>query len=646
MTSYTVEVFDSGSGSYREIRLRGDRDPVKVSYGVSSQQLAPKAVVQTDAREDISPAQLLRVKDDSGDVVFEGATKSGGRRGRDGSRKVVARHDAYQVFQDEVSLSVSSPTDQDVLSAALSNADGGGSFTLDYNGTPISLADDYNVNNRVVRRVFDDIVSRTGDIYWIDIDNTVHVTDGGGGGLWKSVDTSNGSAVVQSYDDGDVDTVVNDVTVIGTGGESVEGNATDSTSINEYGRRPDTVNVDYIQTASEASAMASELLQPEPPSSAKLIATDGIGDITVPRINQTIDVTDTAGTGANETFVVIGQTIEQGQTVFELGFGSASNTEQFNRGQRSSADNSRPGSVYNTDRIADGAVESNKLVDSSVITSKLADLAVQLDKVDDGAIDTVKIKDDAIEAPKILAGTITANEIAADTLTANEITAGTITALEIAADTLTANEIDTLDLTTNELVVGTDTNNDIEFTEVDFDTAIVPETDGACQVGDDFDRFSNMFAVNMIADAGIFEGISIDDGGFEIKSKTFSNGLALVPEVDNENFIGSDSTNEAFASMAAHNFITSTPEPLSGVDAADITDYTWRQPPEYCAQRKATASDDCEYRHQNPDSGIDLPHITNYLFEVCKDQQSKIESLESTVDDLQSRLADLEAKQE
>jgi hypothetical protein len=155
-----------------------------------------------------------------------------------------------------------------------------------------------------------------------------------------------------------------------------------------------------------------------------------------------------------------------------------------------------------------------------------------------------------------------------------------------------------------------------------------------------------MFAVNMIADAGIFEGISIDDGGYEIKSETFSNGLALVPEVDNENFIGSDSTNEAFASMAAHNFITSTPEPLSGVDAAEILDYSWRTPPLYCAQRKATASDDCEYRHQNPDSGIDLPHITNYLFEVCKDQQSKIESLESTVDDLQSRLADLEAKQE
>jgi len=646
-----AEVLDPATGSFREIRLRGQREPVSVEYGIADELLAPKAKVRTDVREDINAAQRLRIKDDSGDIIFEGDTRSSGTRSADGSRAVEARHDAYAVFADSVSISVTSPTDQDVLQAALNAAEGGSAFTLTYAPTPVSLNDDYDVDDRSVKRIFEDMVDRAGRVFHIGVGNTITVADSGAGGLWTSISPGDDPAQVRKYDKGDVESVINAVTVNGTAGEKVSATAEDAPSITAYGRRTgrSPYNISYISSNSEALNMADALLEPTPQSTATVQATAGVGDITVSHINETIDITDPKGTGADETLTVVGQTIQPQQTEFTLGAGGQTfATGRFNRSEKSKGDVTEPGSVYNTDRIADGAVESGKLVDSSVITSKLADLAVQLDKVDDGAIDTVKITDDAIEAPKILAGTITANEIAADTLTANEIVAGTITATEIDSDTITANEINTLDLDTNTITIGDFGDEKIEFLPLTNDeTGLVPETDGTCQLGTRGREFADIFSEDIeVENIDIFNGISIDDGGFEIKSETFSNGLALIPEVDNENFIGVDGTNEAFASMAAHNFITSTPEPLSGVDAADITDYTWRQPPEYCAQRKATASDDCDYRHQNPGSGIDLPHITNYLFEVCKDQQSKIESLESTVDDLQSRLAGLEAKQE
>jgi len=224
-----AEVLDAATGSFREIRLRGQREPVSVEYGIADELLAPKAKVRTDVREDINAAQRLRVKDDSGDIIFEGDTRSSGTRSADGSRAVEARHDAYAVFADSVSISVTSPTDQDVLQAALN-------------------------------------VDRAGRVFHIGVGNTITVADSGAGGLWKSITPGDDPAQVRKYDEGDVESVINAVTVNGTAGEKVSATAEDGSSISTYGRRTgrSPYNISYITSTAEAQDMADALLEPTP----------------------------------------------------------------------------------------------------------------------------------------------------------------------------------------------------------------------------------------------------------------------------------------------------------------------------------------------------------------------------------------------
>jgi len=110
-------------------------------------------------------------------------------------------------------------------------------------------------------------------VWWVDpASDTITVDVEGGGGLWESIDTEADRAVLQQFDSGGLESVRNDVTVVGTGAEQVTGTATDGTSISTYGRQSDTINVSYITSTSEADAMASELLIPDPLASGKLLA--------------------------------------------------------------------------------------------------------------------------------------------------------------------------------------------------------------------------------------------------------------------------------------------------------------------------------------------------------------------------------------
>lgn len=668
-----AEVLDPDTGDYREIRLRGQREPVSVEYGIADELLAPKAKVRTDVREDINAAQRLRVKDDSGDIIFEGDTRSSGTRSADGSRAVEARHDAYAVFADSVSISVTSPTDQDVLQAALNAAEGGSAFTLSYGPTPVSLGDDYNVDDRSVKRIFEDMIDRAGRVYHTGVSNTITVADSGAGGLWKSISPGDDPAQVRKYDEGDVESVINAVTVNGTAAEKVSATAEDSSSISTYGRRTgrSPYNISYISSTVEAQDMADALLEPTPQSTATVQATDGVGDITVSHINETIDITDPNGTGADETLTVVGQTIQPQQTEFTLGAGGQTfATGRVNRSEKSKGDVTEAGSVYNSDRIADDAVEESKLVDLSVTEQKLSDLAVATNKLQSNAVingklsdlsvSETKIQDDSIATPKLQAEAVTASEIEADTITAAEIAAGTITAFEIEADTITAGEIDSRTITALEIAadsltaneinalnldVGQITVGDFEFSSSGGRTILEPANDGDGEIGTPTDRmnvinsinadFESLFAAQATFDADATDPIEVKDGSF---------GTEIVPENDETCTLGT--TSQAFESVVSTNYITETPERLGGVDAAEITGYDWRYPPKYVAQRKAGGSANEAYRKHNPNDGVELAHMANYLFEVCKDQQSKIESLESTVDDLESRLADLEAKQE
>jgi len=405
--------------------------------------------------------------------------------------QVEAAHQARDVFEDTVSLSLTTPTTEEVLSAALSNADGGSNLTLSYSGTAVTLDNDYNVTDRPLKRVFRDMMDRTGRVWWVDPGGTtVNVEPLGGRGTWKTIDTQADRATLERFDTGSVDTVRNAVTVVGTGEEQVRATVEDSTSISTYGRRPGNspYNVAYVTTQSEAQAVASELIITGPQPEGDLLVGSNVGDVTQPLANYQVDVLDSGKNINADNLVVEQQTITQGRANLTLGAGVGVSVEEINRQSKSQDDQNEPGSVYGNDRLASGSVTETELVDASVIESKLADLSVSLQKVQDDAIDTVKITDSAIETPKLNSEAVTAAKILADTITANEIDAGTITALEIAADTLTANEIDTLDLATNQLSIGTDADKLIlAETATDengfFSTTLRPSTDGAGQLG-------------------------------------------------------------------------------------------------------------------------------------------------------------------
>ena len=529
--------------------------------------------------------------------------------------RVEAEHDAYGLFGESVSLSVSG-TDEDVLNAALDSASG--TWTLNYDGTGTSLGDTYEADGRTIKRVFRDMTDRTGRVWWVDVDHTIHVAPLGDGGLLASVDTATDAASVSEYTPDDIDTVVNDVTVVGTGGEKVEGSASDSASIDEYGRQPERVNVEYIRSESEANAYASELLNPEPDAAATIRVGASVGDVASPVVNQELDVTDEQGTGMNERLPIEKQVVTQGSAELQLGAGAGVNVAKFNRSEKSKSDVTEEGSVYGNDRIGNNAIDTPQLVDTAVIETKLDDLSVSLEKVQDDAIDTVKIRDEAIEAPKIFAGAVTAAKLDTDLARANRLLAGEIEAIDIQTGTLTANEIDTLDLTTEQLTI-TDGTDGIEFiVGGDGDlTTMEPTGDADANLG----TLSNRFFT------GYFDQLFSDDIGMR------GSNPSITPDTDGTGELGFSGLR--WDTINVQNVNEGTPEPLDGVDLSKLSGYSWRKPPEYVAQNEAPSSDERDYIYQNPNKGVELGHMTNYLLEVAKEQQSMI-------DDLAERVAELE----
>lgn len=451
-----------------------------ITLPTSPVDVAPSAEVTTTAETTLSANDTLRI-DIDGTTRFEGKTRSGGTVSELGGKDVSASHAARDLFEETVDLSLSSPSTSEVLQGALNAANSGGSFTLDYSGTSTSLGNDYEVEGRSVKRVFRDVMDRTGRVWWVDpAGSTIHVEQVGGRGLWQSLDTTADGLSLRRFDTGNVDTVRNSVTVVGTGDEQVRATASDSTSISNYGRRTGNspYNVSYITTTSEAQAYADELLVADPLPQGKLVAGSNVGDVVSARVNQTVDVVDDGKNVDVDGLVIESQTIEQGRATLTLGAGAGVSIEEVNRKTKSREDVTEPGSVYGNDRIGDGAVDTPQLVDTAVIESKLDDLAVSLNKIDFDAIDETKIQDDAVTTPKLIAEAVTAAKVQADTLTANEIAAGTITALEIAADTITANqisagtltasEIDALDIDTGQLSISTLTpGGELDFVTVD-----------------------------------------------------------------------------------------------------------------------------------------------------------------------------------
>lgn len=641
-----------------EVRRGGSWEAIqysdfKIELGVSEVKVAPTATVTTHVNESLSAGQDARIVIDSA-VRFQGWTNSPGTARENGQVNVALDHPASELWETQCDVDLTSPTDEEVLQQALTNANTEESYTLNYVGSATNLDNDYSVENRAVKSIWRDMVDRTDRVWWCNPANTtITVAPRGNGGQWNALDAQADRISVQSFDEGSVDTVVNDVTVIGTGDVKVEGNATDSTSISTYGRRSQTYNLSYVTTPAEADGVALSLLQADPIPEGRVAVGTNVGTIDAPLVNQTIDLTD-SGKNINATGLVIErQVIEQGRATLHVGGGTAASVAEHNRQAKSAGDVTEPGSVYGNARLADDSVDTDQLVDTAVIEAKLADAAVATaklqnnavinGKLDDLSVSETKIQDDSISTPKIIAEAVTANEIEADTITAAEIAAGTITALEIAADTITAQEIVAGTITALEIAAGTLTANEVDVLDLDAQQISVGG------VGN---------SMNFIAEQNTTpepDQLSIAPDGQVTGQETilgFVNttehpdqhwdaaAISLIePPTDQTGQVGS--TTRAYDAMYAGAFNTSSPDEIAEVDRDEVRNADWYDnPPSPVVdeQRRQAGSEGARQAAIDPsDAPVELGTVANWLLEVCKDQQQQLDDLRDRVEQLEQQ---------
>ncbi|MEA3432412.1 MAG: hypothetical protein U9R01_07070, partial [candidate division WOR-3 bacterium] len=110
-----------------------------------------------------------------------------------------------------------------------------------------------------------------------------------------------------------------EIEVEGTSGRTLpikyEGTASDSTSITNYGERFEKCTLDYIQSDSEATAIANTLLVPNPKSGGNITAA---WDGTI-MVNETVALVDNVR-GINGNYTVLEQKIGNGLTTLHLGW--------------------------------------------------------------------------------------------------------------------------------------------------------------------------------------------------------------------------------------------------------------------------------------------------------------------------------------
>lgn len=318
-----VEYSDDGGSTWTEI---GYSD-FEIEVPLSPAGIAPEATVTTQARETIDPNDDLRIVID-GSTVFEGYVRSGGDKQGTGQWRIPVRHDAVELFEETIDLSISDATDEQVLDQALTEADAS-SFSVDYQGSASSVGL-YEVENTSVKRVFRDMMDARGYVWWVDpAGSTITVAPDGDRGTWMSLDTQTDTARVRTYNDGDVSTVRNDVTVLGAGGFAT---ASDATSISNYGRR--TGDSPYLYPFANiivAQQIANQLLIEEPLPDAKVVVGSDVGAVTDPLINYEVDLTSTP-LGVSDTGLLVSkQTIKQDYVLLTVGRGATTALEELAR---------------------------------------------------------------------------------------------------------------------------------------------------------------------------------------------------------------------------------------------------------------------------------------------------------------------------
>lgn len=100
-----------------------------------------------------------------------------------------------------------------------------------------------------------------------------------------------------------------------------------------------------------------------------------------------------------------------------------------------------PDGSVSTAKLANFAVDADKIADGAIIADKLAVESVRTAAIDDGAVTNPKIADDAVRESAIQADAVTADKIGAGAVTASKIAVDAVTTTKILDDAVTNDKI-------------------------------------------------------------------------------------------------------------------------------------------------------------------------------------------------------------
>ncbi len=206
--SFTLEYYDTDSASWVEL----DRAQLQMIERPNGRgRLGPEMRFYSDRTCPVEANDRVRVKNSDSNIIFLGRSKSDGKFRSDGYQYFKCRNDIYQDINKEISMNRVSTDSLTILGAAISKTD----LSADFTGATSYDIDKYDVENRKIKKIFQDMVSRCGYVYRVEQD-TVYIEDENARGTIFEVETGTSPVKITEYEEGNIDTVINKVTVRGS----------------------------------------------------------------------------------------------------------------------------------------------------------------------------------------------------------------------------------------------------------------------------------------------------------------------------------------------------------------------------------------------------------------------------------------------
>jgi len=122
-------------------------------------------------------------------------------------------------------------------------------------------------------------------------------------------------------------------------------------------------------------------------------------------------------------------------------------------------------------------------------------------------------------------------------------------------------------------------------------------------------------------------------------AESVDDDASIHPGGDNAGKLGTTDldgagTPRGYRNVVSHNYTTLSPDPeVPDVDLDALPGKSWRRPPKYATRRDTEDG----YERRNPNKhGLSLDHMANWLLEVNKAQQERIDDLEQRLSALES----------